>query len=889
MALQIRRGLEANLPSNPAEGELLYATDSGNLYIGVSGSPNIINLASGGGGGNSNVQGISDLSDVASISGVTNGQALLWNASANEFQVGDIPAGYADSDVQTFLSSGTLADHIIPAGNELYDLGSATNRFRDLYLSGNTIDLGGTEITRLANGAISFGNNVVKGGPTNSPFLTDAEFATSNAEMQAYVDALESRVVGGANVSLDSLAEVANALANSNTELSTVSFTGNYTDLQNRPSALALSGSDLSYDGTTIDLSAVVGQVGPQGPQGNVGATGPQGVQGPAGNDGAQGDKGDTGDQGPQGVAGADGVSVSSATISTNDLVLTLSNAATINAGNVRGPVGPAGADGADSTVAGPQGPQGNVGATGPAGADGSDGADGADGVGVTAVSLVGGNLVFAYSNTSTQDVGNIQGPQGPQGAAGNDGNDGQTISSASVTNGVITLTLNDLSTVNVTGNVQGADGADGATGPAGPQGPQGNTGAAGGTAVVQSDPPGSPNAGDLWYDTDDAHTYVYTGSVWAQANPGQSPQTLSLAGNVITISGSNSNVDLTTILGAVDTDTDAQDLSLAGNVISLTGQSGNVDLTSLLGAYVNTDSQALTLTGNTLSISGGNSVDFTAALGSVSGGGGGSNYGDANVATYLNGNLDSHIIPDTNATYDIGSAEYKIRHLYLSDNSLYFVDDSNTEYPLNVQGGNLFFNGEQVGAGGGGGSQNLFANIAVSGQNTITADSTTDTLTFAAGSGISITTNSTSDTVTIAATGGGGGGSGATVERFKLNYATNGNLDSTSDKTSGINSISIDSTTSGEVSITFTGYNYPPASVMLYGYDYANNKYYASSIETTMATREIEGGGSSGSPTLFDGSATPTIKLRLREAETGASRSFGTATHAWIQMVMYD
>jgi hypothetical protein len=195
----------------------------------------------------------------------------------------------------------------------------------------------------------------------------------------------------------------------------------------------------------------------------------------------------------------------------------------------------------------------------------------------------------------------------------------------------------------------------------------------------------------------------------------------------------------------------------------------------------------------------------------------------------------------------------------------------------------------DQSGGGGGGGSQNLFANIAVSGQNTITADSTTDTLTFAAGSGISITTNSTSDTLTIAATGGGGGGSGATVERFKLNYATNGNLDSTSDKTSGINSISIDSTTSGEVSITFTGYNYPPASVMLYGYDYANNKYYASSIETTMATREIAGGGSSGSPTLFDGSATPTIKLRLREAETGASRSFGTATHAWIQMVMYD
>ena len=99
MALQIRRGLEANLPVNPAEGELLYATDSGNLYIGVSGSPNIINLAQGGGGGNSNVQAISDLSDVGSISGITNGQALLWNASANEFQVGTITVTNAVSDL----------------------------------------------------------------------------------------------------------------------------------------------------------------------------------------------------------------------------------------------------------------------------------------------------------------------------------------------------------------------------------------------------------------------------------------------------------------------------------------------------------------------------------------------------------------------------------------------------------------------------------------------------------------------------------------------------------------------------------------------------------------------------------------------------------------------
>lgn len=57
---------------------------------------------------------------------------------------------------------------------------------------------------------------------------------------------------------------------------------------------------------------------------------------------------------------------------------------------------------------------------------------------------------------------------------------------------------------------------------------------------------------------------------------------------------------------------------------------------------------------------------------------------GTINVSTiheFYSGNFNTHLIPDTNATYDIGSAEKKIRHLYLSDNSIYFgVDD----VPLN-------------------------------------------------------------------------------------------------------------------------------------------------------------------------------------------------------------
>jgi hypothetical protein len=54
-------------------------------------------------------------------------------------------------------------------------------------------------------------------------------------------------------------------------------------------------------------------------------------------------------------------------------------------------------------------------------------------------------------------------------------------------------------------------------------------------------------------------------------------------------------------------------------------------------------------------------------------------------------------------------------------------------------------------------GNQNLFSTIAVSGQSNVVADSTSDTLTLAAGSNITLTTNATTDTITIAASGGSG------------------------------------------------------------------------------------------------------------------------------------
>lgn len=80
-------------------------------------------------------------------------------------------------------------------------------------------------------------------------------------------------------------------------------------------------------------------------------------------------------------------------------------------------------------------------------------------------------------------------------------------------------------------------------------------------------------------------------------------------------------------------------------------------------------------------------------------------------------------LLPRTDATYDLGSASFRYKDLYLS------------------------------GSITGPGAVNSFGTIAVSGQSNVVADATNDTLTLAAGQGITITTTAGSDTVTIAST----------------------------------------------------------------------------------------------------------------------------------------
>jgi hypothetical protein len=119
-------------------------------------------------------------------------------------------------------------------------------------------------------------------------------------------------------------------------------------------------------------------------------------------------------------------------------------------------------------------------------------------------------------------------------------------------------------------------------------------------------------------------------------------------------------------------------------------------------------------------------------------------------------------------------------------------------------------------------------------------------------------------------------------VEYAKINYATDGSVISVSNLTGGITA-NVVSTAGGIIEFTFPDYSLPPANTMIYGYAYATNEYVITPITADMTTRKISGGGVAGAPTAFGNFGTAKMTLKLAEVDTGASRQFGTTTHAWV------
>ena len=144
-----------------------------------------------------------------------------------------------------------------------------------------------------------------------------------------------------------------------------------------------------------------------------------------------------------------------------------------------------------------------------------------------------------------------------------------------------------------------------------------------GGGATVTTDDsaPGSPTDGDLWWKSDEGRLKVYyadaNSSQWVDASPPASLDLTAFTGHILPATHDQQDIG--------SANKKIRDLYLGSNSLHL----GTVDITESSGKLV---LPAVEMTG--------------------------------------------HFIPDTNAAYDLGNAEYKIRHLFLSDNTMYIQGD---------------------------------------------------------------------------------------------------------------------------------------------------------------------------------------------------------------------
>ena len=152
-------------------------------------------LGSLGGGGSVNILDNDDID----LSSQANGKVLAYNSTSKKMEFVDNAGGGIDL--------GAVDEHIIPDGDGTRDLGTSSKRWRDIYLSSDSIDLAGATISSDGTGAIAIaatgatlpagsklGSNevVVKGTGTQSsrvsvmtvPFYKRGSLSTPNATFE---------------------------------------------------------------------------------------------------------------------------------------------------------------------------------------------------------------------------------------------------------------------------------------------------------------------------------------------------------------------------------------------------------------------------------------------------------------------------------------------------------------------------------------------------------------------------------------------------------------------------------------------------------------------------------------------------------------------------------
>jgi hypothetical protein len=654
-------------------------------------------------------------------------------------------------------------------------------------------------------------------------------------------------------------------------------------------------------DSSTVDAGSVVGTQGDKGDAGDAGtiainavATGAAGTSVLITNTGTASaallnftiPKGDT------------GVGVFSAVVNGDgNLILTLDDASTIDAGS----------------IVGPKGDKGNTGNAG---------------VSVTSAAVSGDDLNITLSDSTVLNAGNVRGPQGDQGIQGNAG----TISVGSVTTGaagssvaVTNSGTSSAATLNFTI----------------PQGAKGDTG----TSYTVNGKSGSVQIYGVQNTTQPG--YDLEVDLATKAGKLNTARNISLTGKItglVSFDGS-ANVTMTTALNAVTTSditegsrlyyTDARSrLALSStadsNISSLisyddtTGiikyrastsyitEGSNLYFTNtradaradvrIAASSINalsdvdtvtaapTNGQVLTWTGSAWTpstVSGGSGAvaSVNGLTGAVTLNTDSVNEGATNQY-YTNARWDTRLGTKTTDNLTQGSI-----NKYFTDTLARGAFGAGTGISYNSGTGTISLNATTDNVTEG--SSNLYYTNARFdtrlGQSNLNAFADVANTTPTTGQALAWNGSAWAP-ATISSGGGGGGSSGVFRATVQVEYDASGNLASVNVLSGGISAaIATAVSTTATVTFTFTDSACAPLSIQVYGYQRASNIYVTRSIGSDYTSRTMAGGGSSGTPSAFSAfdPAVNTMTLSLTKALTGASASVGQTTNCVVHFLL--
>ena len=211
------------------DGNVFFDIDDGIMRLSDGTTPGGIPLSGGGGEGGAST--FRQLLDTPSSFAGSAGTFLKINAQASaiEFATVNLFDGQYSSltGAPSLFDPSSISQNLIPDTDVTYDLGSTSARWRDLYLSGNTIFLGEVQISKNAEGGINLPSNSKVNGKKLATDIKDLEDS-------------EGKLLSGSGTSN----------YNELTNLPTL-FSGAYADLTNKPT-IPTDISDLTDNGSLL-------------------------------------------------------------------------------------------------------------------------------------------------------------------------------------------------------------------------------------------------------------------------------------------------------------------------------------------------------------------------------------------------------------------------------------------------------------------------------------------------------------------------------------------------------------------------------------------------------------------------------------------------------------